>query len=77
MECPEEKSDTPFNTWLYFCTGVVCTIFECIECWWCGCFLRELSVPAPIPEDQILRLRFMVEGVVEDVEFTTDLVTTR
>lgn len=38
-------------------------------------FLRERSVPAPIPEDQILRFRFMVDGVDEDLEFTTDFVT--
>lgn len=37
-------------------------------------FLREKSVPAPIPEDQMFRLRFMVEEGIEDIEFTTDLV---
>lgn len=34
-------------------------------------FLKEKSVPAPIPGNQIRRLRLMVEHAVDEVEFIT------
>lgn len=34
-------------------------------------FLREKSVPAVIPDDQIHRLRMMVEYAIDEVEFST------
>ncbi len=37
-------------------------------------FLREKSVPAAIPDDQIHRLRMMVEHAFDEVEFLTSHV---
>ena len=35
-------------------------------------FLKEKSIPAVIPEDQIRRLRTMVEHAVDEVEFVNN-----
>lgn len=37
-------------------------------------FLKEKSNPVEIPENQMLQLKFMVDGSVEDIEFTTETV---
>lgn len=37
-------------------------------------FLKERSSPVEIPENQIWQLKFMVDGSVEDIEFTTEAV---
>lgn len=37
-------------------------------------FLKEKALPVPIPDNQIVRLRLMVEHAVDDVEFLTSAV---